>query len=92
MAKAIKRNYKGGSGDASAIEYTKEDGTKSTVQDELIVVNDSLNRLNDNIEDVNSKVNNITSYYYDTTTSSLYIQNTSPNLVYDESTQVLYLQ
>lgn len=52
------KNYSGSSNNASAITYTKEDGTKSTVQDELDVVNDSLNDLNTNIAEQNKNLDN----------------------------------
>jgi hypothetical protein len=56
MAKAIKRNFKGGAGDASAIKFTDKDGNESNLQEKLTGLDSNLNSLQDLVNSINETV------------------------------------
>ena len=51
MAKAIKRPYKGGADNASAVKYIDKDGNESNVQQELTELNKNIDNVNSNLND-----------------------------------------
>lgn len=56
MAKAIKRNFKGGASDASAIKCTDKDGNESNLQEKLTGLDSSLSSIQTLVNSINETV------------------------------------